>query len=53
MNSRLRDSIGLSTSPVTGSNVHLFPFSYVGKMFIYLWAAGSAAFLDAQSGSKR
>ena len=29
MNSRLRDSIGLSTSPVTGSNEHLFPFSYV------------------------
>ena len=29
MSSRLRDSIGLSTSPVTGSNGHSFPFSYI------------------------
>lgn len=29
MNSRLRDSIGLSTSPVTGSNVHRCLFSCV------------------------
>lgn len=37
MNSRLRDSIGLSTSPVTGSNVHRSSPLTFGK---YLFAGG-------------
>ena len=35
MNSRLRDSIGLSTSPATGSNVHRSsPLTFGGYIFI-------------------
>lgn len=53
MNSGLRDNIGLSTSPVTGSNVHRSSPLTFGK---YLFICGRPVrppFLDDKSGSKR
>lgn len=53
MNSRLRDSIGLSTSPVTGSNVHRSSPLTFGKCLFICGRPVRPPFLDAQSGSKR
>lgn len=48
MNSRLRDNIGLSTSPATGSNVHRSsPLSF-GEYIFVRGRSVSAAFLCAQ-----
>lgn len=44
MNSRLRDSIGLSTSPATGSNVHRSSPLTFGECFFFSGRPVSAAF---------